>query len=591
MKGKLVLFLFALPFFGVGAWMTWSVGSSISDAWAMEEWVAVSGQLTDAGYETHSGDESNTYEAYASYTYVWMGQSYSGNRVSIGSGADNIGDYQQNLGDRLRHAMSGDGSITVYVNPDQPYESIIDREIRWSLIGFNMIFVLAFGGGGLGMLVFALLRKGKNKTGVVSTGNQPWLVNDDWQSATIKSNSKVAMYVAWGVALFWNLISAPLPFVIYDEVMSKGNVIALVGLLFPLVGLGLIKWAISKTMEWHRFGPAPITLDPFPGSIGGHVGGTIDLRLPYSAEHVFSATLNNLRSYVSGSGKNRSRSESAEWQETTVAHVGPGQDGSRLTFRFEVPDNLSPSDAEKDSDTYYLWRLSISADLSGADFSRDYEIPVYPTGVESQGLASHSIEKASQLQDGLDDKAVSNIATLSQGIDGKVLTFPMGRNWSAALVAVVTGGAFASVGLYLLGKESEFFMGGGFTIIGSIVAFTGAYLLTNSLEVSKVGMTLKSTRKILGMTVKSTKLQIANFVNFENRSRMQTSSSNGPVMHYTLYAVDRSGDSVVVAESLKGINQVDAARRLLGREFSLSAPEIRRSSSADEDLNYLAADS
>ena len=26
-----------------------------------------------------------------------------------------------------------------------------------------------------------------------------------------------------------------------------------------------------------RFGPAPVTLDPFPGSIGGHVGGTIDL--------------------------------------------------------------------------------------------------------------------------------------------------------------------------------------------------------------------------------------------------------------------------------------------------------------------------
>ena len=453
-----------------------------------------------------------------------------------------------------------------------------------------MIFVLVFGGVGLGMLVFALFRKGKKTTGVASTGDQPWLANDDWQSATIKSNSKTAMYVAWGVAVFWNLISAPLPFAIYGEVTEKGNSIALAGLLFPLVGLGLLKWAITKTMEWRRFGPAPITLDPYPGSIGGHVGGTIELRLPYSADHVFSATLNNIRSYVSGSGKNRSRKETAEWQETTVAHVGPGQNGSRLTFRFEVPDNLSPSDAEQDSNTYHLWRLSIGGDLPGADFNRDYEIPVYPTGATSQNLASHSIAKASQIQDGLDDGAICKIATLSQGIDGKVLTFPMGRNWSAALIAVITGGVFASVGLYLLGKASELFMGGAFTLIGLGVALTGIYLLSNSLEVSKVGMTLRSTRKILGLTIKSTEMQIGDFVNFENRSRMQTTSSKGPVIHYTLTAVDRSGDTVIVAESLKGTNQVDAARRLLEREFSLTPPVKRRSRSDDEGANYLAAD-
>ncbi len=53
MKGKIFLFLFALPFFGVGVWMGYSAGSNLVDAWQMKQWVAVQGTLHRAGYETH----------------------------------------------------------------------------------------------------------------------------------------------------------------------------------------------------------------------------------------------------------------------------------------------------------------------------------------------------------------------------------------------------------------------------------------------------------------------------------------------------------------------------------------------------------
>jgi hypothetical protein len=44
--------------------------------------------------------------------------------------------------------------------------------------------------------------------------------------------------------------------------------VALIRLLFPLVGIWLIACAIRRTREWRRFGAAPVTLDPVPGSIG-----------------------------------------------------------------------------------------------------------------------------------------------------------------------------------------------------------------------------------------------------------------------------------------------------------------------------------
>ena len=61
MGGRIFITLFALPFFGVGVWMLWSVSSTLFDAWDMRGWQPTEARLLSAGYNTHSGDDSNTY--------------------------------------------------------------------------------------------------------------------------------------------------------------------------------------------------------------------------------------------------------------------------------------------------------------------------------------------------------------------------------------------------------------------------------------------------------------------------------------------------------------------------------------------------
>jgi hypothetical protein len=263
------------------------------------------------------------------------------------------------------------------------------------------------------------------------------------------------MWASWGFATFWNLISAPLPFLIYTEVTEKNNLPALLGLVFPLVGIGLITWAVKSTLEWNRFGPAPVTLDPFPGSIGGHVGGTIDVNLPYDATTKFSLTLTNLRSYVSGSGKNRSRKESAEWQDTQVAHTSAGVKGSRLSFRFTVPEGLEESAADQSEDSYYLWRLNVKADLPGVDIDRDYEIPVYATGESSVQLSEFKIEQAQSEQNKIDVAVIENLVNLNYGAGGRAMRFPMGRNLLSGFSGLIFGAIFAGAGWYLIKYESH----------------------------------------------------------------------------------------------------------------------------------------
>ena len=178
MKGRLFMTLFALPFFGVGVWMLLSVSTTFHDAWRMQGWDPVAAQLAAAGYETHSGDDSDTYEAYAQYSYQYRGQDYYGDRVGLAGGADNIGNYQVDTGNRLSAIRASGQPITVWVNPEAPGQSIIDRSIRWGLIGFKSIFLFVFGGVGLGLLVYTWTRPEEKDASLLRYRDAPWLLND-----------------------------------------------------------------------------------------------------------------------------------------------------------------------------------------------------------------------------------------------------------------------------------------------------------------------------------------------------------------------------------------------------------------------------
>lgn len=206
MKSKLVGLLFALPFLGVGIFATFLLVMDLHDAWRMRDWVTVPATLESAGYSTSAGEDAGTYKAYARYRYKVDGVRYRNDRVSIS------------------------------------------------------------GGIGAGVLSATLRSSGRVDTQHAAATSQPWLLRPAWQHNGIRSSSRSTMWMAWGFATLWSLISAPLPFLVFEEVQQKGNTLAWLGLLFPLVGAGLIIAALQRTREWRRFGRAPLILDPFPGA-------------------------------------------------------------------------------------------------------------------------------------------------------------------------------------------------------------------------------------------------------------------------------------------------------------------------------------
>lgn len=583
MKGKIVVTLFALPFFAVGVWMLWSISSSLHDAWQMQDWVQVEARVVRGGYETNSGSDSDTYQAYAEYSYTYGGQRFVGDRVSLSDGGDNIGDYQQEMGRRLQSQAASGSTIIVYVDPDAPHDSIIDRDVRWGLIGFKCIFLFVFGGVGLGLLIFVWRAPPEKDATRPEYKDSPWLLNDAWQTPTIRSSSRTAMWGAWAFAAFWNLISAALPFLLYEEVVEKENYVALIGLLFPLIGTGLLVWAIRRTLEWRRFGPAPVTLDPFPGSIGGHVGGTIDLNLPFDPSARFRMTLNNLHSYISGSGKNRSRKEEAEWQDAMVAHAEHGSSGTRLIFRFDIPEGLDPSDTDHD-DSYYIWRLNLHAELPGTDLDRDYDIPVYATATQSRHLSDRAVQKARAEQDLIDVESVGEIISIRNGPSGKQMIYPMGRHVGPSLGGLIVGAIFAAMGWYLVFEEGHSIFGSVFAVAGSLIGIFCLYLMFNSLEVSKEASSIKTVRRLLGIPISHKQMHQNSFERFKKKSTMKTQSGGKHIIYYSVYAIDRQGNEIVLGEGFKGESEAKAAMRIIARELGLHETSDRSSPYDEEDV-------
>ncbi len=589
MKAKLVATLFSLPFLGVGLWMLWSISSTLYDAARMRDWQPVEARLLSAGHHTRRGDESDTYEAYAEFTYKVGGRTFRGNRVTITGGGDNIGDYQRDIGRRLAAALAAGEPITVYVDPEDPGSAIIDRGVRWGLVGFKSIFVFVFGGVGAGILYAVTRRRPQREPSDPAVAGAPWLLKDDWQSATLRSGSRARMWAAWAIAALWNAISAPLWFVAWQEITARDNWLALLALLFPLVGIGLIAWALGCTREWRRFGNAPLTLDPFPGAIGGHVGGSIDLALPFDPSARFEVTLTAIHSYMSGSGEDRSRRESAEWQDTRLAHAEPGGHGTRLSFRFDVPDGLDESDAVRDGDSYRLWRLNLCAELPGSDLDRDYDIPVYATGARSASLPERALGATAAGQEALTASRMLERFRATQTAGGTRLEFPMGRHTGSALGGAVIGSAFAVGGWFLWTEAGSPLFGIVFGGVGGLIALACLYLLLNSLEVFQDGTDIVSVRRLLGLPVRRRRLARDHIARLRHESKLQSQSGGKHVMHYTLYAVGPDGSEIVVGEGFRGAGEAQAAARFFAERFGLRRQVARRSVSAtDEDP--LAAD-
>lgn len=193
-------------------------------------------------------------------------------------------------------------------------------------------------------------------------------------SAAIPGNTQSNLRTAWLFGILWNLISTPLLVVLPREL--ERNHLAAIGFLFPVVGVGLLTWAVITTLRWRRFGTSRFEMSP--ATPGGQLTGTIHTRLDDVRSIRVTLKLTCLDRITRGSGKNRDTREHILWREEYVVpegQVGLGALGASIPVRFVIPTDARETTAVGQSDGI-VWVLAAEASLPGVDYKEDFDVPV-----------------------------------------------------------------------------------------------------------------------------------------------------------------------------------------------------------------------
>jgi hypothetical protein len=375
----LFLALFALPFAGVGVFMTaWLWHDVLESRKIISNWTVVPSVIESAELKSHRGSKGSiTYQAEGVFAYSYEGRVYRSDRVSFSGGFDNVGDYQQKLHRRLKSAMQSGRRLDCRVNPTDPMQAILDVQWRPEMALFRAVFGIAFGGIGFGFLAGCILsivaesRKARLKK---RYPNEPWLWRAEWQSPAMPVRLGPGMVTALAV-LFWiNLATWPLWSALRGAWISDGvfKWVLSGALLLVLVASA---FCVRTIIHARKYRGARLSV----GSLPLRPGAPVEARLYLPQAIPSGATLRlNLvceRSVTTGRGKQRRTTKTKLWSHEH-SERGPIARGQEIVVRCHLPASAEETAVET-SDTSVVWRLEARADVPGVNLKLNFELPVF----------------------------------------------------------------------------------------------------------------------------------------------------------------------------------------------------------------------
>jgi hypothetical protein len=311
---------------------------------------------------------------------------------------------------------------------------------------FFLLFAVVFGGVGFGGIALVLAGKGKleeQEKLKARHPDEPWLWQTDWASARVGDASRLGLWASWAFALLWNLVSIPAGYAGVRAALFENNKAGMIALLFPLVGVGLVVWAVRTTVRFKKYGSSRFELSTLPGVIGHTIAGAVRIPSLLEPAEGFYTTLSCVRQ-ITTRGKDSSTTESILWQEERNIRGEPSRDASgmatRIPIAFRLPADAQPCDSTNPNDRV-LWRLKVSASVPGVDYASVFEVPVFRTAASARPLSEDEdrLTHDQLVPSNYRQPAGSRIA-VTANLRGVEIYFPAARNLGAA-----TGGTVFTV--------------------------------------------------------------------------------------------------------------------------------------------------
>ncbi|GAA3916284.1 DUF3592 domain-containing protein [Litoribacillus peritrichatus] len=512
--------LFGGIFFVAGfAFWTFFVLSPLADSMSMQLWQSADAKLNYvdvSSYQSRNDNGSYTtmYKLDVQYQYQVGGTSYLGSRASIQqlSSSDSSDAYHQKS--LISNEQSRNNKIKIWYDPDNPGDSVYDRSlaVRAMLVATSICSVFMFLGGGF--IYYSRVSAKKEQKPELADPSKPWTTRKAWASDVIYSKTKNSLALAKFLAvLAWLFCGSFFIGVIGQNIV--GSIIVVILLIIPVL---VTKRALRIKNELEHFKQVPVTLNPYPGVIGGKVSGS--LVIPFHNLNGFKVTLECTKHWTSRSGNNNQSHSSVVWSEHKVAQCSADDSGTLVSFSFDVPAEQEPSSPPGKS--YHEWTLSVVGQADGVPFDRSYELPVFVTE------ESMTVEEELEVQP-LTQKEQQVIASrLSMASDEESISLDTPGSSSGVVFAGV-GGLFAIIG-GVIALTGPIFIGVFFVLFGGLFFVLGMWSWGRNCKVyaTSSGCEIEIfwfSKKLQHHSIRSS--EIREIEAFSSSS----SSSNGQMVH------------------------------------------------------------
>ncbi|SKA92057.1 Protein of unknown function [Prosthecobacter debontii] len=374
-SGDTFLIPFGLVFILAGLGVGIFYFSMVSGWYAARSWVKVPCIIESSSLEDHVSHDSDsgtsvTYSAVATYRYEFEGRSYQGREVSLSSGSDNFGDFQQQAASILQQHEESGQPFRCFVNPERPEEAVIFREGRWTLLLFLSLFPVAFPlAGGFVMSMGLSERRQKKERELAKSQHPeaPWRWQTRWQDEWIRPKN-AGFFKGWLMVAIWlTIVWGP---IIYATLIGGDgeleDTFSWVVLILTVPLLFIWRAAIRRVLD-QRQGLPQIHVQPMPASPGASLDIQVAIppRRSVSMRDHLHAEVRCVKQVTTHSGKSTTTREETLWSDTISASFSDAvreDRGSRLPLRIDLPAELpaSPLDSEGGSHgERYDWELRV----------------------------------------------------------------------------------------------------------------------------------------------------------------------------------------------------------------------------------------
>lgn len=549
------LLLFSLPFaavgVGTGIWMVLGVVQFER----MQSWVQTPATITSAKLESHRGDKgSTTYQAVATYSYTVGGRPFTGQRVGVLGGNDNIGRFQQDAYAELKQHLDQHTPFRCFVNPDDPAQAVLYRNLRWEMSAFITMFACLFGSVGFGMLTGVLLarRKSPQTTMGDAPADEPWKARPDWAAGHIAQRSVAATGwpVVAAVAIWWSVASLPLLVVLPQLLADAKTDWKWLMLIYPAVA-GILVIAIAyQFLRSRKFGESVFQLAGGTGVIGGQLAGVVRISHEVQPEGGFYLRLLCMETIITSSGGKTSRQDIALWQdEQTVTETLRGglADETAVPVLFAIPFDSLPTTSP--GDRQVKWRLEVSGPVRGINYKAVFDVPVFKTA-ESREDFKLDPQLAAKYTSTPDATALLKSARIYEeplAGGGVRLVFPAARNVLMACFWTLFAVQFWAVAWLTCGWGVQLLFTVVFGFSGFLLTLMtfDLWLYRSTVEASRTGLTVRGGLLGIGRTRQFAANEIDRF----------DSSSNmtfGTHVWSTIVVRSSTGSKCTIAKGLPG---------------------------------------